>query len=936
MSGVFVGRDAELSALVALCDGTSARGSPSVAIVVGDPGTGKTRLLRELAHRTPLDGQVWISGYEIEQHIPLAAARPLLHRLRDVPGAGELVDSLAFGAPGEAADMEPVRLFEGAHRALTSLGATLVLVDDLQWVDDMSVALAHYLVRAAEAEDQRLVLVAASRPAGVLGPLRGSLDKALGSEQFMEIELGPLTAGAGVQLVGSLSPDLDHEGARSLWQQAQGSPFWVELLARSEARDVDVDRVVADRLRSAGEDTVAVLALLSLAARPVSLDAVASINAWTTERTDRAATIVESVGLATRQPEGFTVAHDLIRAAAVRTIPARRSQQIRRALSRWLETTAGDDDKLLLEALEHRSVGGERAVGLALRLARSPRRTFLGVDGLRRLVAIADHAGPDDHEAAELRVALARTASDLGQNETAFRLWSEWSAVAADQSTAAWAALWASEAALELAWNEDAWRYLERARSAADIDAVVHVEVLAQESAVRRHLEGDHDGAAFAAGRALEAGRALVDGAGGPRRLDDPARRAWLRALLAASHAALWGDDPEALLHSADELSVTAAGFDDRLEVEALVDGAMALRFLGQNTAAEVRARQAWNKARRHVLPQAMLEAGSTLGRLLMSIGRLDEASKVVSQCSALHTRLTEFRPARAFAVVVEALVELSTGDWQKAIDGLRSAAAAEPDPHYRLHAHLERAGALARLDLRGAGGEIADAVRTVLDDAAQVGCRRCVAEATLRSGELLARVGAVTDAVAVLSAAPATVEADVLMALYRLRAEAAFAAAKGQTGAVDLGERVVAECERQGLRLEALWARLDLGAMLLDRDRSRAAAILRQAGGDAEEMGAVNEQQNAARMLRTLGVRTWRRAAATRGQDALAPLTDRERTIAVLVASGASNPEIASSVFLSRKTVERHVSNILAKLGARNRAELAALVADASDTPSP
>jgi DNA-binding NarL/FixJ family response regulator len=77
--------------------------------------------------------------------------------------------------------------------------------------------------------------------------------------------------------------------------------------------------------------------------------------------------------------------------------------------------------------------------------------------------------------------------------------------------------------------------------------------------------------------------------------------------------------------------------------------------------------------------------------------------------------------------------------------------------------------------------------------------------------------------------------------------------------------------------------------------------------------------------------VRTWRRGAqgAARSDDPLDLLTIREREIARLVAAGASNPEIAAAVFLSRKTVERHVSNILAKVGVRNRAELAAVVAE-------
>ncbi len=58
--------------------------------------------------------------------------------------------------------------------------------------------------------------------------------------------------------------------------------------------------------------------------------------------------------------------------------------------------------------------------------------------------------------------------------------------------------------------------------------------------------------------------------------------------------------------------------------------------------------------------------------------------------------------------------------------------------------------------------------------------------------------------------------------------------------------------------------------------------------------------------------------------------LTERELEIGRMVASGASNPEIAEAMFISRKTVERHVSNILGKTGTRNRAELAARLSSA------
>ena len=141
----------------------------------------------------------------------------------------------------------------------------------------------------------------------------------------------------------------------------------------------------------------------------------------------------------------------------------------------------------------------------------------------------------------------------------------------------------------------------------------------------------------------------------------------------------------------------------------------------------------------------------------------------------------------------------------------------------------------------------------------------------------------------------------------------------------------MIAAAEHQSLHLEAVWARLDLGAVLADVDRSRATEVLRIAGAAAEHAGAVTEGRLADRQLRTLGVRTWRRAAPSAGDGRLGTLSGREREIAQLVARGASNPEIASAVFLSRKTVERHLSNIYAKAGVRNRAELAALARDES-----
>ena len=70
-------------------------------------------------------------------------------------------------------------------------------------------------------------------------------------------------------------------------------------------------------------------------------------------------------------------------------------------------------------------------------------------------------------------------------------------------------------------------------------------------------------------------------------------------------------------------------------------------------------------------------------------------------------------------------------------------------------------------------------------------------------------------------------------------------------------------------------------------------------------------------------------RAAASR----LATLTDREREVAIAVGSGASNAEIAASLFMGEATVKAHVSRLFAKLNVVNRVQVAIVVHDADQS---
>jgi DNA-binding CsgD family transcriptional regulator len=210
--------------------------------------------------------------------------------------------------------------------------------------------------------------------------------------------------------------------------------------------------------------------------------------------------------------------------------------------------------------------------------------------------------------------------------------------------------------------------------------------------------------------------------------------------------------------------------------------------------------------------------------------------------------------------------------------------------------------------------------------------CTRCGLEFIRAATESLARIGAVAEAVRWFKEAEHAPPRGDLQAWDHLRARSTLAAA-GRGDHASL-EEAVDMADRLGMGIESIWARTSLARVkAVEGDTAGAETILRLASATAEETGAATERAHIDQLLRQLGVRTWRRGSRLRATGDLSVLSDREREIANLITGGASNPDIARTLFLSRKTVERHVSNILAKLEVKNRAQLAARMAT-SDRP--
>jgi DNA-binding CsgD family transcriptional regulator len=118
---------------------------------------------------------------------------------------------------------------------------------------------------------------------------------------------------------------------------------------------------------------------------------------------------------------------------------------------------------------------------------------------------------------------------------------------------------------------------------------------------------------------------------------------------------------------------------------------------------------------------------------------------------------------------------------------------------------------------------------------------------------------------------------------------------------------------------LELAQARFDLARALASEQSPLALAEARAALEGFEQLPATRHADAVAALMRSLGAHQ-RPTQRTTGQ-----LTKRESEVLELLGHGLTNPEIADRLFISRKTVEHHVSRLLAKLGLRSRAEAAA-----------
>ena len=198
MRGPLIGRAAELGAIQDTIARSLRQGSPAAMLVIGEPGSGKSHLLAEAVSRARPEVRLDVTGSQPERDVPLSAIRVQLGRLKgERTGTGLRI--LLGQGPEAAQPLEPIRLFEAVHAALDGRRVVLA-VDDLQVVDSLTVALLHFLIRAAATQRQALTLVAVSRQTQAAHAFADALDAVLRSDPIERLELRPLDRESGAAL----------------------------------------------------------------------------------------------------------------------------------------------------------------------------------------------------------------------------------------------------------------------------------------------------------------------------------------------------------------------------------------------------------------------------------------------------------------------------------------------------------------------------------------------------------------------------------------------------------------------------------------------------------------------------------------------------------------------------------------------------------------
>ncbi|MFC4911825.1 ATP-binding protein [Actinomadura gamaensis] len=948
VSPLLVGRDEEMARLVA-----AVRRPPAVAVVTGEAGIGKTRLVAEMAARPELAGRRILAGTcrRIREPFPLGpivealrdtgpalaeaglsrvagALRPLLPELEDVlpPAPQPLGDRLA----------ERHRIFRGLAEVCAALGPAVLVVEDAHWADGQTLEFLDYLLSAPP---PALSVVVTYRGEDAGPDLRLVSARPAAEVTRERIELAPLDVARTRELAQAIleADRITDELAAYLCERGSGVPLAVQELlallrqrgtlawrhgrwARRTVAELDVPVRVRDSVLervarlSDGARAVAEAAAVLMTGVPQSvlLDAA---RGGTPDGLDEA---VES-GLIAERGGGFGFRHVLAAQAVYEEIPAAR----RRDLHGRAADAVRHLDRVPLGVLAHhlRESGRVREwVDVAVRAAEQAMELRDDAEAFRLLDGVLRDAELGPVRRAELTVRLGEAAFELLHVPDLRPVFAR--ALDADLPRRLRAELrFRLGLHLDSVGLDPHEKWATVRESVEDLDGRPDLAAWAM---LALGMPTEPTGLAVAE-RARWMDRAVAT----VPRIEEPAQRQFV--LGKAAMARLITGDPR-WTGLRDRLRAAPAEIDSR-RANAFYSLGLAAGYAGHHELARDSLRTALSIGT-EVDPTGGIAYRSRAGLLLVSYlrgewdGLADAAPEVLDGLSD--------RTERMFAEAVAACLDVATGSRPDAVARLREVGAmAMPGDGMLLGIIVE-----AWLRPATANGEAAAALA---DTAAHV-------ELWESRGMWAVGVRAVPALVGAMIAADRTGAARELTARYTARldgldaplagcalpyARGLLAAAEDGGGRRAAAEFATAARAYDGLPApyEAARVREHAAGALRGVDAPAASALLAEAAAAFGALGAHRDLDRAAGTARRWGIDVGARPAARRGPRGYGgALSPREREVAELAATGLTNRDIAGRLFVSPKTVEKHLASALRKLGLRSRAALAAHLAEGPD----
>ncbi|MDI1463201.1 AAA family ATPase [Catellatospora sp. KI3] len=921
---VLAGRDAELARLDAAARAAAA-GQGGMVLIVGESGIGKTTLLDVAADRCRDLGMRVHQGAaeELEQEIPfatLAACLGIGPASTDpdlAPLSGLLRGEDVFVHGVAAADHEYA--IGEAVLALADTWTTtrplVLIVDDLQWADTASL---HVLDRLTEGlASMPLLLILAKRAADRRGEV-AAFWYCLRDRGAAQLRLASLSDDAVADQVTALLGAPPGPRLRGLLDGAAGNPLYIRELVTALRDDQSVhvadgcaelgDRasgdlpgslvgVIGRRLDALPGSTRDALRTAAVLGGSLSAAELAEVLDRPAEDIAAALGIAARGGLITTGPR-TRFRHALICEVLAAQVPAtvRAALHLRgaRVLARRGASVTRVAEQLAQGATVDPAMRDWLAEHARTLIARASGRAVLL---LRRALSTGDPARAD-----ELRLHLVRALLWHGELDAAEANARQalTAAPAADRASLYWLLV---QACYRQGRLDDALAVVQTAVADPDVGEVRRGR-LHGIAAVARMFQVRFDDAAEQARRALDSGAAT-------------------------------GDEHTLGLGELAMAAVTTIGGD--------VPGGLALacraqRRLGQG-----------------VLPDLQVDPDATVAYCLIGLDRLAEADEALAVAAERNRRTGG--AYLAFTHRLRAAVRFFDGRWDDAL--------------LEIQTGLETADPLGEAGrLRG----LADVIRVHRGRWAEVGATLSEqAESVYTGGDqsyarwayALTREASAGAAEALRLLLPVWEQADGIFprrVVYRICPDLArMAAACGERERL---ARLVAEldevageepCPSLGatVRLCRALTEDDVASMLAAAESyaqagwrlwegyayENAGVLLARAGqaGPArqqvdralaiyERLDAEWDAGRAGARLREAGVRRGVKGRRGRPRHGWAALTETERRVALMVAEGMSNPEVAAQMFLSRRTVQSHVSSILAKLEISSRVELAVL----------